>query len=71
MDDIDKGNYQAELTLQAYIEQVRRRVAKTTRSTGFCFNCEEPVAAEHLFCSPECRTDYEKRGLIRTKLNKE
>lgn len=62
MDDIDKGNYQAELTLQAYIERVRKRSGFGPKPTGQCFNCDEPVDAERLFCDPECREDYERRN---------
>ena len=68
MDDVDKGNHQAEMTLQAYIERVRRRVEQETLPTGYCFNCEEPIAPPHLFCSAECRADFEKRELLAAKL---
>lgn len=33
--------------------------------TGFCHNCEEPVAAH--FCDRECHRDYEYRMHIRRK----
>lgn len=70
MDDIDKGNYQAELALQVYIDRARRRALEISRPTGFCFNCAEESPGK-VFCCPECRDDFEKRALTLTKLNKE
>ena len=70
MDDIDKGNHQAELTLQAYIERVRRRVEREVTPTGYCLNCEEQVGPHKLFCDTTCRDDYEKRERLRAKFNR-
>lgn len=63
MDEIDKGNYQAELTLQAYIERVRRRAGIGIKPTGFCLNCAETCESK-LFCSTDCREDFERRENI-------
>lgn len=30
-------------------------------ATGFCLNCDEPLAAGHRWCDADCRDDYEKR----------
>jgi len=60
MDEADKGNETAELTLQSYINKIRKRANTTLLVTGFCYNCEEEIR-NRLFCDAECRDDYEKR----------
>lgn len=70
MDEADKGNHQAELTLQVYIERVRRRAERESQSRGYCLNCEEACSGK-LFCSVECRDDYDKRTLIEIKLKEQ
>lgn len=66
MDEIDRSAAQAEVTLAAYIENVRRRAGTDPRPTGFCFNCGESVRGR-VFCDSECREDYEKRQNIHRK----
>lgn len=70
MDDVDKGNYQAELTLQAYIARARRLADSINKPTGFCFNCDDPCPGK-VFCSSECRDDFENRAMLEAKLRKQ
>jgi hypothetical protein len=70
MDEADRGNHQAELTLQAYIERVKQRAGKDLQVRGYCLNCEETCESK-LFCSVECRDDYDKRALLQSKLREQ
>ena len=45
------------------IEEAMRKRMKVPEKTGFCFSCEEPT--EGVFCSKECREDYERLTKIK------
>lgn len=60
--EADYGNEAAELFLQDSLTHVPTDALPLT---GFCHNCDEPVAAH--FCDRECHRDYEYRMHIRRK----
>lgn len=67
-DEADRSSIHAEAMLSAYIEQIRRRAASGPTSTGgVCLNCDE-VAGDAVFCSPDCREDFERRENIHRRL---
>lgn len=68
-DEADLGNYQAEAMLSAYIEKVRRESTVGPKPTGLCLNCDEPVE-DRMFCSADCREDYERRENIHRRLSR-
>ena len=57
-DDADQAQ-EIEEMLRANALAARRRVLERT---GGCHNCEEPCEA--VFCSVECREDYEARARV-------
>lgn len=66
MDDVDRGNEQAEQTLAAYIKAVRDRAMNSLQPTGQCHNCGEDQPLK-LFCDADCRLDYDRRELMRRR----
>lgn len=64
-DDVDRGNDQAEMRLQACIESARRRASHQLTPVGECYNCFEPVGEGRAFCCTECREDYDYRDAVR------
>lgn len=59
MDEIDKANELAEMELAARLTHRRPGITPT----GFCLNCEEKLLPkQRLFCSIECREDWDRRG---------
>lgn len=67
-DEADAASEKDEITLAAYIRQIRERAASQPLAlTGYCWNCNEQ-SGNRLFCSPECRSDYDERQRL-AKLN--
>lgn len=58
-DEVDRGNDQAEQTLQHLVAQARR--VRALMPVGRCYNCEEHVEINRLFCDLDCREDYDRR----------
>lgn len=59
-DEADNANDQAQQTLESYINEVRNRAKTGLAIMGFCWFCQETIRNQ-LFCSVECREDYDKR----------
>lgn len=66
-DEVDRGNDQAEMRLQAHIESTRRLAAHGLQPVGECYNCLEPVGEGRVFCDAECREDYDRRDTVRRR----
>lgn len=53
----------AELTqreIEAQLAAHRQRARGTQiKPKGFCYNCDEPLSPEQLFCDSDCRDDYQ------------
>lgn len=58
-DPIDKASQIEEETRQRAIANARANTHKLT-SKGSCYNCEEPLAGQKLYCDADCATDHEK-----------
>lgn len=59
-DDTDRAQAHAEAALARALEAQRQAAAKAPkRVAGACLNCDDPCAG--LYCSQECREDYERR----------
>lgn len=42
------------------LEEHRKRVENSRiKAKGSCYNCEEPLEADLIFCDIDCRDDYE------------
>lgn len=48
----------AEAATELWLQQSLRSRVKVPEATGFCLSCEEPTTG--VFCSKECREDYER-----------
>lgn len=58
----DNLEYQAiEANYQTALTNARRAGESALKPKGECFNCEEPLKDERVFCDKDCRSDYEKR----------
>lgn len=67
-DEADAADEREAVTLAAYIRQIRERAAvQPLALTGYCWNCNEQTG-NRLFCSPECRSDYDERQRL-SKIN--
>lgn len=61
-DEIDFASERYEAWLDFQIRDRRAQVAKRTcLPVGICYNCEEPVPGDAIYCDDECRDDHEKR----------
>lgn len=60
MDFADIGSEATEHSTEAAITAVRLKAAKTLKPTGQCRNprCEDDT--DKVFCTPECRDEYDK-----------
>ena len=67
MDDVDRGNETAEKTLAGYINRIRARAQHPLVPGEECHNCGEQLRTEVLFCSSDCRADYDYREQIRRR----
>lgn len=66
MDDIDRANLQAELILNSEISETKKASQEEIKRTGYCLYCGNKCKIKkQLFCSPECREDYEKEQRIK------
>lgn len=57
-DDLEQQTI--ELHFQQAMHQSKKKVV-TLQPTGECYNCDEKVEIDKLFCDADCRDDYEKR----------
>lgn len=60
MDEIDKYQQFEEIYLQSRVKQSRKPVKKM-KKIGRCYNCEESIDNDLLFCDSDCRDDWEMR----------
>lgn len=60
-DEADSANDLIQYMMDAGVEIARHNAKKKPSSSGRCLWCEEPVAVDRRWCSPECRDDHEKR----------
>lgn len=65
-DDIDRAQQETEFLLAAALQRTRPKL----RPTGLCLECEEELTTVDgdipaLFCSADCRDDFEKRERMR------
>lgn len=60
-DEIDRANEMAELNLAASLS-VRR---SSLSPCGHCYYCDEPVRVGVLFCTADCRDDWQAEDKIR------
>ena len=56
-DAIDLANQETDTHLSAAL----LRKAPSMPRTGTCYNCDEAVISDAMFCDADCRSDYEKR----------
>ena len=61
-DEVDISNDKAEQLLQAKIAELRRQSESKLQPTGACLNCEEPAPENQVFCTADCRDDYQRRA---------
>ena len=60
MNDIaDQAEDRYENWLEGNIQKVRER--PSLKPCGHCYNCNEPVSGQMIFCDVDCRDDYDKR----------
>lgn len=57
-DDLEQQTI--DLHFQQAMHQTKK-MAVTLQPTGECYNCDEPIDSDKLFCDADCRDDYEKR----------
>lgn len=55
-DAADKANERMENWLDGNIAKVRERTK--LNPCQHCYNCNEPVTGQQLFCDTDCRDDY-------------
>lgn len=60
MDDIDIAS-EGELDFVVRAIEANRKPVRKVTARGKCYNCDEPVEGEKLFCSADCREDFEFR----------
>lgn len=61
-DIIDQGNENAELFLQSALSNRR---AASLAPVGHCYYCDETVQRGVLFCSADCRDDWQREDRLR------
>lgn len=55
----------AQLHIEREVElTLRSRKQEVVAATGYCLNCDTPLAAGHRWCDHDCMTDWEKRRTI-------
>lgn len=57
MDDADRADEHILNTILDGIDRAHR--AMDLRATGFCYNCNTVVPYARIFCSAECRDDWD------------
>lgn len=60
--DFEKAEQMQLEELNRSIEKARNDLTKSSQSTGFCLNCEEPLPEGDRFCDKYCAYDFEKYG---------
>ena len=60
-DIFDQASEQEEMLRNAAISNARVPIQKIL-PIGKCYNCEESLGDEHLFCDADCRDDWQKRN---------
>ncbi len=63
MDDADRADAELEAMLAAGLS----RRSPSLKPCMACHNCSDDVAEGVLFCSSECRDDWEKRNAARRR----
>lgn len=58
-DDVDRATELQETQLKIALGKQSKK--KRLNAVGRCFNCNEVVGQDALFCDSDCREDYEKR----------
>jgi len=58
---MDEGDYASAQEQQLRDLQLRVRKPVTIKPNNNCHNCDDDVADGVLFCSTECRDDYDRR----------
>lgn len=65
-DDIDIAQENQQRLHDARINQARSRAGQLeVKATGYCLNCDEPLASGLRFCDADCRDDYQKMNKMR------
>lgn len=64
-DHADNADSRIYRTIAVGLAAARR--APALQADCHCNFCDEPVAVELLFCSVDCRDDYEKQQSARTR----
>lgn len=57
-DDLEQQTI--ELHFQQAMHQTKKKAVLLTPN-GECYNCDESIDHDQLFCDVDCRDDYEKR----------
>ena len=61
MDDANRAEDRIEKTIEASLEQVRRRMEyRELEPIGACHWCNEYIKDNRLFCCRECSDDWER-----------
>ena len=61
-DEADMAHELEQLALNCALEQ--RKGGGRLIPKGLCYNCEEPLPAEKIFCDKACADDWERRQKI-------
>lgn len=64
--DLEKAEQLQQQKLRDSIEKARKDLTKSSKPTGFCLNCGEPLQESKRFCDKDCAEDYEKYPPSRT-----
>jgi hypothetical protein len=59
-DVIDQANDRAQQFLDHAIGNAA--IVRKLKPCGLCFNCEETLPAEQVFCNSDCRDDWQLRN---------
>jgi len=63
-DEADLAQAQIEMNIRAAFENRQR---SNLRPIGRCWFCEEALTKSMLFCSSECRDDYDREKAARAR----
>lgn len=62
-DESDRATALEEAAIEASLSQIRINANKLEfEPTGFCLNCNEPLAEGKRFCDKDCLDDHAKRN---------
>lgn len=59
MDEVDRAEERIEDAISDAIAKARRALGHALKPIGVCHWCESPVSSGRIFCSADCRDDYE------------